>query len=459
MGMKRTRGGMVSGAATAGVAAAMLLTTCSVSSFTAFTRIHGPRTVPHMNAAAHRPPRARSAVATMSTNTAAVPAAKGAPNAYDEFDEDLPVAADYRTTPTASKVVSTYTTDSTQSGSNLYGDYTEWVGEEAGMATEYRAPVLNYYMEVRSNLTNTLGRAPTVDEWAYCLNMAVNDLKTDIVRSQSVRSELVRKHMGLVIAIAKHHRGRGLSFQDLVQEGSCGLIKAAERFDPTRGYVFSTYARHWIRQFMSRALANNSRMIRLPARVHEKVQTVSRIASDLQSDLGREPTVDEIVRRTGLDAKSVQRYRKAAVRVRSWEEGSDQRRKGLEGEVLGIKEGIMDDSPMPQELVEGSMLSQDLRSVVDQLPQLERDVISLRYGLNDGTPKTITEVINSLRSGNPAEEYCSSRVKSAERRAFRKLRKPMTKSMLKRTIAGAEADEPVDWCMIYPSAAPAKPVS
>ena len=292
-------------------------------------------------------------------------------------------------------------------------------------------------------------------------------------------------------------------------QGSCGLIKAAERFDPTRGYVFSTYARHWIRQYMSRALANNSRMIRLPARVHEKVQTVSRIANDLQSDLGRgkaprccsawlgssrrpprapaappcalhlappssstrlttpsqpslpsffsEPTVDELVRRTGLDAKSVQRYRKAAVRVRSWEEGSDQRRKGLEGEVLGLKEGIMDDSPMPQELVEGSMLSQDLRSVVDQLPQLERDVISLRYGLNDGTPKTITEVIHSLRSGNPAEDYCSSRVKSAERRAFRKLRKPTTKSMLKRTIGGAEADEPVDWRMVYPSAAPSQP--
>eukprot|EP00622_Pseudochattonella_farcimen_P004357 FR739731.1.p1 GENE.FR739731.1~~FR739731.1.p1 ORF type:complete len:329 (+),score=45.42 FR739731.1:1-987(+) len=293
------------------------------------------------------------------------------------------------------------------------------------MDESYRLQVLSYYMEVRSNLTESLGRKPTVDEWAWSMNMAVNDLKTDIVKSHTVQSQLVSKHRGLVTNIAKHHRGRGVSFEDLIQEGSCGLVKAAEKFDPTRGYHFSTYARHWIRQYMSRAIANQSRMIKLPRRMHEQVVTVGRVKGAMTDEMGREPTTQELARQTQMSTAVLESYQQVADQtVHSWKHG-------FLKDVTSGNSFLLDKSPQPEECTHKTLVHQQMVDLLDQLPKLERDVITLRYGLRDGVPKSYQEVMDSMGAAKDGVKLtlleAKAFVRSAEARALRKLRKPTTR--------------------------------
>jgi len=257
------------------------------------------------------------------------------------------------------------------------------------------------------------------------LNVPAQDLHQDLARSQAVRSSLVENHMKLVRGIAKTYRGRGLSFQDLVQEGVCGVIHAAERFDPARGIMFSTYAKHWIRQFISRAVARHSRMIRLPQRVHERVVTMARVKSDMSVKLGRDPTLQEIAHSASLSPDHVKKYTHISQAVSSL----DQTRRSFPGRAnrdasatLSLQDVIVDKShPCPEQHTDRRLLRDELLRLLDQLPELERKVITLRFGLTDGRPKTHEEVFEELTNSEVSSQKC---VKLAENRALYKLRKP-----------------------------------
>lgn len=285
--------------------------------------------------------------------------------------------------------------------------------------------LLSYYIHVQQNLTEHLGRKPSMDEWALCLNVPAQDLQHDLVRSQAIRSSLVERHMKLVRGIAKTYRGRGLSYQDLVQEGVCGVIHAAERFEPSRGIMFSTYAKHWIRQHISRAVARHSRMIRLPQRVHERVVTMARVKSDMHAQLGRDPTVQEIALSARLSADKVKSYTHISQSVSSL----DQTRRSAAGKAnrdasatLSLQDVVVDRShPCPEQHTDRNLLRDELLRLLDQLPELEKKVISLRFGLMDGRPKTHEEVFEELTHSGVSSQKC---VRLAENRALYKLRKP-----------------------------------
>lgn len=199
---------------------------------------------------------------------------------------------------------------------DMFDDHKE-VDLDDLMEETYRVNIMSNYLEVHSNLTAHLGRLPTVGEWASSMNLAVNDLTASIMKSQEVKDRLVRRFMWLVRSVAVKYRGQGVPLSDLMQEGSCGLIHAAERFNPSLGRAFSTYATFFVRQRVSRALANHGRVIRLPSRVHEKLTTMGRARSHLLAEMGRDPTLDEIACRMGMTPKKVALYMDAARPVHS----------------------------------------------------------------------------------------------------------------------------------------------
>lgn len=330
-----------------------------------------------------------------------------------------------------SKTVRRFVQETTRPVHDLFSGYRD-VGLEEIMEQRYRVNLLAYYVEVQGNLTDYLGRAPTVDEWAGSMDMAVKELKTDIMRSQQVQSRLVSKHLGLINSVAQTYRGKGLPMRDLVQEGSCGLIHAAEKFDPARGYAFSTYARHWIRQHISRALARHARMIRLPQRVHEKVVTMGKVRTEMSTVLGRDPTLLEVAERAHVAPQVARFYAAAAAPVRSVDSAvrtskGSHRSDHLEASAsatITIEDRLVDTVNMrPEEEVEGLLLKRELeKKLLSVLPEVEREIILLRFGLKDGRPRSYDEVIESMQ-GYP-EIQSKKCVIKAETRAFYKLRKP-----------------------------------
>lgn len=310
----------------------------------------------------------------------------------------------------------------------------------------HRIFLLHYYMEVRVNLTETLGRQPTVDEWACCLNMASRDLKADLLRSEKVRTQLVQKHMVQVRAIAKKYTGLGVPLTDLLQEGSCGLLRAAEKYDPALGHKFSTYAAHWIRQSISNSLNKDSRMIYLPRKVHDQVTSLSRTVTDMSTSLGREPTEEELARAVELHPKKLRRYRMVSQKMTSLSTSIGPSSLGAEYRPNALEDQMMDhDLPLPEEIASNRLLRAHVLKVLDNLPELERDVISLRYGLRDGTPRTYEEVASSLSHDSAR---CPRTVRNAASRGLNKLRGPnytyMLESFLQSGARGPKDGEEED---------------
>lgn len=379
-----------------------------------------------------RKPEARD---TASTELASIEGLDG--HAKDGSDDEDLVEAAVGSEKKASTRIKQFVDDPTAAADELMRDYTD-IGIDLDN-DKYRVLLLSYYMEVRTNLTTSLGRKPTVDEWAYSLNMAANDLKADIVKSQTVRARIVQKNMDLVRSTARVYRGRGLAYQDLVQEGCFGLIKAAEMFDPSRGFLFKTYAKHWVKQRISRALQEHSRMIRLPRRVHDKVIAMARMSNEI----GREPTLQELEAHTSLPADKIVQYKHISKPVRSFEEyreslSREDRRETLESRIAD------DTTQAPEAFTQQHRTKSDLHETLARLPELERDVISLRFGLTDGLPKTYEEVVSELSHD---EVKCKHSAARAERRAFLKLRKPNMHRKLKMTYM----DYGDDYCPIYPT--------
>ena len=274
---------------------------------------------------------------------------------------------------------------------------------------------------IREKLWEANGHIPSDREWAEAVGDEYTAFQRRLYLGRRAKDKMVQSNLRLVVSIAKKYMNRGLSFQDLIQEGSLGLIRAAEKFDHEKGYKFSTYATWWIRQAITRAIADQSRTIRLPVHLYETISRIKKTTKLLSQEMRRKPTEEEIATRMEMTIEKLRFIAKSAQLPISLETPIGKEEDSRLGDFIEA------DGETPEDDVSKNLLREDLEHVLDTLSPRERDVLRLRYGLDDGRMKTLEEIGQIF---NVTRE----RIRQIEAKALRKLRHPNRNSILKEYI-------------------------
>jgi RNA polymerase primary sigma factor len=287
-------------------------------------------------------------------------------------------------------------------------------------------------MDIFSDMVIAFFRPPTYAEWATAISpdMNVTELKKQIRRSLRAKSALTESNVRLVISIAKRYQNRGLSFQDLSQEGILGLTRACEKFDPERGFRFSTYATWWIKQSIMRAIADQGRTIRLPVHIHDQLNSLRKSERDMKAELGRDPSPAEVSAKTGLTLEKLEFLNRVSQNAISMEtelksskaKGSSAGEGGGGGLTLGDLMGDPDQKPVDQAAYQ--MLKDDISRLICTLNSREQAVVRMRFGLDDGKAKTLEEIGKRF-------SVTRERIRQIEARALHKLRQPYRNHQVK----------------------------
>lgn len=317
----------------------------------------------------------------------------------------------------------------------LLADLNEAAEKNGGILATY-----SKLLQTRDRLSSQLGYRPSLERWAAEAEVPIAELKPTLAEgkrawaalssltvpelekaiSEGIRAKehMIKANLRLVVSVAKKYQNRGLELLDLIQEGTLGLERAVEKFDPTKGYRFSTYAYWWIRQGITRAIATQSRTIRLPVHITEKLNKIKKAQRKLSQEKGRTPSVEDIARELDMTAAQVREVLLRVPRAVSLETKVGKDRDTELGDLLET------DCMSPEDMLIRESLRRDLQQLMADLTTREQDVINMRFGLGDGTPYSLAEIGRAL-------ELSRERVRQIESKALQKLRQPKRRNRVR----------------------------
>ncbi len=284
-----------------------------------------------------------------------------------------------------------------------------------------KVPLLNAEMEVElaKRIEAGLFSDEKLAKGGKITPKALDELEWIAEDGRRAKNHLLEANLRLVVSLAKRYTGRGMLFLDLIQEGNLGLIRAVEKFDYTKGYKFSTYATWWIRQAITRAMADQARTIRIPVHMVEVINKLARVQRQMLQDLGREPTPEELAKELDMTPEKVievQKYGREPISLHTplGEDGDSEF-----GDLIEDSEAIV-----PADAVSFTLLQEQLHAVLDTLSEREAGVVSMRFGLTDGQPKTLDEI-------GKVYGVTRERIRQIESKTMSKLRHPSRSQVLR----------------------------